>query len=240
MAQDFGQLPRFSQPRSTFALDRSLLGESKNSDLPSRSRNRRRPPILPILGVLLLIGGVVAAVIAAQTNLDLRQWAWGGTRTNVEAIKGQVITLESAAQFAGENKEAAKLFVDLSKTYYNADVINIDIPEFKIVGVVFKQYDVDLDKTFIFGRLENLPLIQAIPRMWISSGDVYFPAGLGQLTTENGVAVGYFLAVIEGDDSPYETLHFSYDEKLDQTAPSASFLSIDFEETPVANSEVQQ
>lgn len=239
MAQDFGQLPRSPQTSSSFELDKSLF-KDKSSALPSRSRNRRRPPILPIVGLLVLVGGVVAAVIAAQTNLDLRQWAWGGVSINEAALNGKVASIESAASLAGENKEAVKLFVELTKTYYDAEVVNIDIPAFQMQGVVFKKYDADLDKTFIFGRLQNLPLIQAIPRMWISSGEVFIPSSIGQLTLENNVPVGYFLATLEGEDDVYQTLHFSYDEKLDQKAPSATFLSIDFNEAPVANVEAQK
>lgn len=242
MAQDFGQLPRSSSPaKSTFAQDWSLVKPKSSvaTTLPSRSRNRNKLPILPIIGLVVLIIGAVAAMLALQTNLDLRQWAWGGVKVNEGALAGQQMNLSSAASLAGQNQEAAKLFVSLTETYYDADAVNIDIPAFQIKGVVFKKYDADLDQTFVFGRLENLPLIQAIPRMWLSSGDVYVPAGIGQLTLENDVPVGYFLTVLEGESIAYETLHFSYDKAVNQKTPSATFLSVDFDD-PIASTEVQQ
>lgn len=240
MAINFGQLPTSSKPTRVFAPDSSMLkGTNFSSEMPMSPRRLRRLPILPIIGLVILIVGGIAALIAVQTNFDLRQWAWGGVTTNNSALQGQPMSLESATALATQNKEAAQLFVNLTKTYYDADVVNIDMPEFKVKGVVFKKYDPSIDRTIVFGRLENLPLIQAVPQMWLSAGDVFVPSGVGQLTLEADVPVGYFMTSLEGDDSVYETLHFSYDKDVDVKRPTAIFLSVDFDE-PLTTTQEQQ
>lgn len=236
MASDISSSsPQQRVPR--FGLDPALMQQRKDAifsaSAPTPRKKRRSLPFAPIVVVVLLIGGLVAAVAAAGTNLDLRNFAWGGIRFNQAALQGQSMNLESTVSLASENREAAQLFLDLSRTYYNADVANIDVPEFQVRGVVFKQYDAELDQTLVFGRLENLPLIQAIPQMWLSDGNIFVPSGIGQLTLENGVPVGYFMTALEGDDAPFDTLHFSYDESVDVTTPTAVFLSVDFDEPVV-------
>ncbi len=238
MSRDFVQdepsieIPESSRSSAQSPWEKELFSEPKKTLPPRRSR---RFPILSVLALVVLVGGMVAALIASQTNLDLRQWAWGGMNVNTSGLNGEKSDLSQMSLTSGEDSETVRLFKELTKTYYQADVMNVSIPEFEIQGVVLKQYDPELDKTFVFSRMENLPLIQAVPRMWITMGDVDFPASVGEVVLESDKPVTYYLAIIEGDDGPYDTLHFSYDESIEVKEPNAPFLSIDFhEEEPIA------
>lgn len=186
---------------------------------------------LAIVGVVVVVIGLVAALIAVQTNFDLRQFAWGGVLFNQAGLQGRQMSLADAAKLQRENSESAALFTELTQTYFDADVVNINNPDFQVKGVVFKKYDAALDQTIVYGRLQNLPLLEAVPAMWLEAGvGEYLPAGVGEIVIEDGQPVGYFMTTIEGDTSLYQTMNFSYDASAQQSAPNSIYLSVEFDD----------
>lgn len=182
-----------------------------------------------ILSVLLL--GLVAAVMSVQTNLDLRQFAWGGVLSNLGQLTGQrAVDLRTLTRV--ENSVLKPSFDELTQTYWQADVVNFSFPEFEVSGVAFQHYDAELDKTFIFARIENIPVIpELVPKMWLErrSGE-FLDAGVGEIVDEDGRAVAYYAVSLEGNTDDYRTLHFSYDPEIKGLGPASTFISIAFDE----------
>lgn len=211
-------------------IEQIFSDEAATSSAPLKKKARHQwRKIGSVLGVFVLVGGVIAAVLAAQTNLDLRQFAWGGVRTNQAALQGQSMSLEEYARQQSSSTGLPEMFTALTKTYFDADVVNIEEPDFQVTGVVFKKYDVDIDQTFIYARLVNLPLIGAVPALWMQDDSgAFVQAGIGEVIVEAEKPVGYFATVLEGDVTGYTTAHFSYDGTVQQIQPSSIFLSVDF------------
>ncbi len=200
------------------------------SHLSPRQKKKRFQRQLAGVGIVVLVVGFIAAMIAVQTNLDLRQFAWGGVTLNQAGLQGRQMSLEEIAKLQKEKSEASALFTQLTQTYFDADVANIDNPDFQIKGVVFKKYDPSLNQTLVYARLSNMPLLAAVPAMWLEKGvGEFLPAGVGEVVLENNVPVGYFMTTLEGDATGYETLNFSYDASVSQKSPSSIYMSVEFD-----------
>lgn len=180
------------------------------------------------LGLFLLpVVGLFIALVLLQTNQDLRGSAWGGILWNT-GIFGQNPVVEQPRPPDVSESKSAVLFHELTKTYWNAEVVNVDLPEFQVQGVAFEAYDADLDKSFIFARIENFPYRADKPlRVWMEdAAGNYLKGGLAEFVMESDVIVMYLVTSLEGDIESYQTVHFSYDDTVGQLSPTASVLSL--------------
>lgn len=180
-----------------------------------------------MLGLLLVVGGLVVTVSLLRNNQDLRGSAWGGILWQTGLFGDASLLQQPTPPDVSESKTAV-LFHELTKTYWDAEVVNVDLPEFSVRGVAFEAYDPELGKSFIFSRIENFPYQSEKPlRVWVedNSGN-FLKAGLGEFVTELEGTVLYVATSLEGEIDTHKTVHFSYDESLDQLQPTAPVLSL--------------
>lgn len=223
------------QPSSVFGGSSPRNSSAFGAPLPSSPQKRRLLGLklriygaIGLLSVLLL--GLVAAVMSAQTNFDLRNFAWGGVISNLGILPQRSVDLRSLGKV--EDSLLKQSFDDLSQTYWQADVVNFSFEEFQVSGVAFKHYDSELDKSFIFARIENIPIIpELIPKVWLErqTGE-FIDAGVGEIVAENDSAVAYYAVSLEGSMDEYKILHFSYDSSLKGLGPESTFISVAFDE----------
>jgi len=187
----------------------------------------RRIHLVGLALLLIPVAGLLIALALLQTNQDLRGSAWGGILWNT-GLFGQDNTVEQPRPPDVSESKSAVLFHELSKTYWDAEVVNVDLPEFEVQGVAFETYDVEIDKSFIFARIENFPYRADKPlRVWMEdAAGNYLKGGLAEFVTEADVIVMYLATSLEGDIESYQTVHFSYDDSLSQLAPTAAVLSL--------------
>lgn len=185
-----------------------------------------------IISVLLL--GLVAAVLSAQTNLDLRQFAWGGIRfAPGEILQGGRTDIGVRPNVTLGSAETAQLFSELTFSYaQTADITNIEVAEFGVRGTAWRVYNNELNQSFIFMRIENPPILEeVVPTVWLEQQPgSYLKAGYGEFLEENDLLVLYVVTSVEGNTDDYSTLHLSYDLNLNALEPESVLLSMNFNE----------
>ncbi len=187
--------------------------------------------MLLLFGVVLFLVGVVGITSNRKTIFDVGSRAWTGLGINLENFRDQFN--RAPTRKAGSNEgflETKKLFDSLSKTYFDAEVQNINIPEFGVRGAAFLKYDVDLDKTFIFTSVENFPIPQnQVIRLWLTrDGQVFLPVGILDYSFGEKGLIGYSVFVRPGDIRNYKELVFSYDPVEKINKPARVVLSVLF------------
>src|SRR5690606_13742846 len=120
---------------------------------------------------VLAVLGLGVALFLLQNNQDLRGSAWGGILWRpglfTESSEHQQPTPPDVS-----NSKTAVLFHQLTKTYWDAEVANVDLPAYDLRGVVFESYDSELDKSFVFSRIENFPFDASRPlRIWLEDAN---------------------------------------------------------------------
>lgn len=192
-------------------------------------------PILPLL--LLVVFAVVMVVIVRvmrEQEFDLRSLAWTGVNVNREKYRellGGTKKEPNAVPIAMDDPTSSRsLFHSLSKTYYDAEVQNISVPDVGVSGAAFLKYDEPLGSTVIFSRIENLPILEGkIIRLWlVKDMDIYQPAGIAEVYTEAGVPVLYSVFTRPEDLRTYKQLLVSYDSTLTIQAPESVVITLDF------------
>ena len=201
-------------------------------DFP-RARRRRWRTITAVVTVFLLIIGVIAAVLAAQTNFDLRQFAWGGVQFDQGILQRSRTDIGVKPNVQEGNRKTAELFTQLTFSYAGkADVVNLNVEDFDVRGVAFRVYNEELDSSHIFLRLENPPFVEskAVVAWLENDAGEYLRAGIGEYLTENGELVLYLVTEVEGNTDNYKRLALSFDSSILEPKPEEIFLRIDFNE----------
>ena len=198
---------------------------------------RRAGPLrlfsVALILVLIVITGLATSGVL-KGGFDFGSRAWTGFSANLAGLTKQASQSgQNASNFSysmESYQKTKKLFDDLSHTYYNAEVQNITIPQFNIIGAAFLKYDETLDKTFIFTSIENFPVPNnQIIRLWITrDGQVYLPVGVMDFMVSNNRFYGYSVFVRPGDIRNYKELVFSYDPVVKINKPSRVVLSVQF------------
>lgn len=193
---------------------------------------------IPIISLGVLFLSLLLVVWFGQKgeSTDLRSRAWNGVTANTESIRARLGGLRVPGEVKSDPKttnttQLQRLFTSLTRTYYNAEVQNISIPDLAISGVAFLAYDSKLDATFIYSRIANMPepLVGAL-RLWLEGkyGD-YQPAGIAEFIREKDVSVSYSVYTQKGDlRDLYRALIFSYDSNSNEASPEAQALQLVF------------
>lgn len=211
---------------SSIAPDKSA---NKNDHNVSSSHRRRN--LIKIFPVILLGFGLVAGLMLVRYSADIRNLAFSGYQLYTSNLTGlKVDPNPSSAQVPESDTSARKLFNSLSRTYFDAEVQNINEPSFGVSGVAFLQYDQEINKTFVYSRITGLPLIEGrLEQMWLVNQNLdYIPAGLGESYPEGDKFITYNVFVHDGDIRAYKKIVYSFDESLESVAPQTPVLSIDF------------
>ncbi len=193
---------------------------------------KKQKNLVRILPILLLGFGLVAGLILVRYSAEIRNLAFSGYQSNLNSLAG--LKVDPNPISSGENEpedSARRLFNSLSRTYFDADVQNIDLPDAGIVGVVFAKYDTDINKTFIFSRIEGMPVVEGrLEQMWLVNQNLdYIPAGLGETYQEGDTRATYNVFVQDGDiTTSYKQVIYSYDSSVESVSPLSPVLSVDF------------
>lgn len=192
-----------------------------------------------LLSLLLL---AVFAIVLSGTvffldrgNLgDIRSRAWSGVTVQLtelgllrEKSKGDINPAEDLTEDAARERT---LFHNLTRTYPNAEVQNIVDSAASVRGVAFLAYDDALGKTFVYARLENMPVVTGtFVRLWlVKNVTEYQKAGIAAFYKEAGLVVLYSAFVRDGDLRSFEKLLVSYDTVLTSDHPETVVLSLLF------------
>lgn len=185
-----------------------------------------------ILAVVLLVGGIFAATKLTKKPTNPPSKAWTGATSNPEAVKEISDSQPAVPNLPSQTESASsKAYRMLVLTYPFAEVQNINIPSLNITGNAFLFYDASTNKTYVFARLENLPVLPSrIVRLWLSNiGKDYIPVGVGEFTKEKEKPVLYSVFVKTGNlKKTYKELVISYDISVQANAPLTPFLNLKF------------
>ena len=184
-----------------------------------------------LAGVSLLLSGVglVAVVMLVGQQQNIFSRAWSGITANTANLRLQLRLAPETSPLptAARSKD---LYDKLTQAYPTVEKAVIDLPALGIQGEAYLHHDSLIDKTFVFSRIENLPLVEGrIVGLWLTDGQVYSPVGISEFVEEGGQTVAYSVFVKEGDlKSEFKEWVFSYDMPTQATAPAASFLKLRF------------
>lgn len=190
---------------------------------------------LVVLGLIPMIA-VVGFFVNSGGNFDLGSRAWTGFNANIDNLKAQFGIKElpkKELSFSVDRpgfEKTKKLYMDLGKTYFDAEVQNIDVPEFGVRGAAFLKYDATIDKTFVFAGIEKLPLPNnQVIRLWVTKDYTeYIPAGVMDYLYEKDVFQGYSVFVRSGDLRKFKDLLISYDPVKKVSQPERVVLTLHF------------
>ncbi len=212
----------------------SLVNDRASFTPTPRRRHSRRGLLGAVLVVLVLGLGLVAALLASQTNLDLRQFAWGGVNLNTSLFQQRWLgpNLQEVIARAPSQAGVKEVFHQLTRLYWDADVVNISLPQFDFNGVAFKAYEPSRNVTYIFARLNNVPWVEGkYLALWLEGNDgSWLYAGSPEYTIESGVLVAYFTFPLEGKVDQYRILHITSDKTQRSSLPGDDLLAIAFAE----------
>lgn len=184
--------------------------------------------LLAFLGVSLVVG----VVLVDRGGLgDIRSRAWSGVVVNVDNLRAKPQDPNPVKGTQGKDtKDSRELFHSLTRTYYTAEVQNISDPSVGVAGVALLQYDQKLNKTFVFTRIENLPVpATGFVRLWlVNEAREYQKAGVAEFFTEQSKPVSYSVFTRDGDLRAFKQLLFSYDDVLEGREPELVVISINF------------
>lgn len=186
---------------------------------------------------------LIAVIQNPQALGDLRSRAWSGAQVNADIVRARLGGLAVPGETKTDPNPVKKertattttldgrtLFHNLTRTYYNAEVQNISEPTLNIHGVAFLAYDKDLDATFIYSSIGNMPEpVVGFLRLWlVDPSDRYTPVGIAEFITENKISVAYSVFTGKGDLRSNKELLFSYDTAIEEASPGAVALTLKF------------
>lgn len=184
-----------------------------------------------LAGVSLLLSTVGLVVVLGVIGSP-QSWlgrAWSGVTVNVELLQSRLLR-RSAVENLPKEAESQEMFIRLVEVYLQAETQNIDLAALGIKGKALMQYDPLIDKTLVWSRIENLPMVEGkIVRLWLTDGQIYLPVGVSEFVEENGLGVAYSVFVSDGNlKTQFSELVFSYDSSMTITSPAAAFLNLRF------------
>lgn len=202
-------------------------------------------PVRNFVFPLLLLAAFAAVLfvtvrfMGGASLTDLRSRAWSGVTYNADRL-GELAGFPSAGKKADPNPLSSaaaddptstkSLFGSLTRTYWDAQVQNISLPEFGIEGVALMKYDEALGKTLVFSRIAGLPYVSGIVvRLWIVRDLTRFvPVGIAEFFPEGTGRVAYSVFSYPGNLSDWEELLVSYDSSLSVAGPESVVIRLKF------------
>lgn len=189
---------------------------------------------LLLLAFFSLVMIVLVTVVQKGTVGDFRSRAWSGITYNAQQL--QLLTglkKKEPNPFTYEKDHPGStktLFHKLTRTYFDAEVQNINLPSLNISGVAFLKYDTDLKKSFVYTRIENLPLpVNQVVRLWMKSKtNEYTKVGIASYYLEFDRNVAYSVYVTDGDIRTNDSLLVSFDSYDAIVEPQAVVLQLKF------------
>lgn len=195
----------------------------------------------PFIGLLVVLVGMAVLLILIRRNQDIRNKAFTGYSLTTDAGNS---SRTDVLQFASpgdldvrpelENTSSSLgLYYTLSHLYQNdhPEMQRVTEPTLHITGKVFMQFDVLIDKTVVFMRLENLPLVgKRFIHVWKSTKDgKYISLGIGEVSFEDGIPVTYAVYSGAGDlHINAQDLILSYDSTVKRNEPETIILKVHF------------
>lgn len=175
-------------------------------------------------------------VVLAQNPQNLLSRAWSGVVVNVERLRdlGQKRDVNPAGVASEDEPNSSRLlFHKLNRTYYDAEVQNILEPAVGVTGVAFLKYDEALNRTFVFARIENLPvLLDKVVQLWLvkNINEAYQKVGIAEFfqDVKGGGPVAYSVFTHEGDLRTYQELWVAYDTGVDVPGPESVVIRLKF------------
>lgn len=180
--------------------------------------------------MLVLVTGLTVGVLLAQQKQNIFGKAWSGVTANIELLQNRLGLKPSPIASLPTQAKSKDLNERLVKAYPKAEVQDINFPAIEIRGKAYLYYDPLIEKTYVFTRVENLPLLEGkIVRLWLTDNQNYLPVGIGEFVQENRKAVTYSVFVKPGDlRTNYKELVLSYESSTQTTLPTAAFLNLKF------------
>lgn len=126
----------------------------------------------------------------------------------------------------GKQNSARSLFNRLSRTYFDAITVNLEAAKQNVKGVVFVKYDPDLDKTFVFAAVRNLPVVEnKTVGVWLGKNiSEYLKAGSFEFAAESGEPAAYSVFSAPGNLTGYDEVLVSYDKSAGVNRPESVVL----------------
>ena len=171
-----------------------------------------------VAALVLAVGGLVTVNILVKQPQDLQQKAFTGASVNAEKILAKVKDAPANPEnFDLTNqKDITTVYKQLTDEYAgkgDTEQQDINEPSARVKGMAYLKYDPVAVGTFVWLRIENLPLPnKKIVHVWVSQdGATYVNVGTVAFEKENGVIVAYNTFIYREDLRTYKNLVFSYD-----------------------------
>ena len=169
--------------------------------------------------LVLAVGGLVTVNVLVKQPHDLQQKAFTGASVNATKILAKVKdapTNPDTLLDLTNQKEITTLYQRLTDKYAgkgDTEQQDINEPSARIKGVAYLKYDPIAVGTFVWLRIENLPLPnKKIVHVWVSQdGTTYVNVGTVAFVKENSAIVAYSTFIHKDDLRTYKNLVFSYD-----------------------------
>ena len=171
------------------------------------------------VALVLAVGGLITVNTLVKQPQDLQQKAFTGASVNAEKILAKVKDAPGNPDKLLDltnQKEITSLYQRLTDKYAGkGDTEQQDILEAsaRVKGTAYLKYDPIAVGTFVWLRIENLPLPnKKIVHVWVTKdGATYVNVGTAAFVKENGVIVAYNTFIHRDDLRTYNNLVFSYD-----------------------------
>mgnify|MGYP001613384574 CR=1 FL=1 len=180
--------------------------------------------------VLVLVFGLATGVGLVQQKQNIFGKAWSGIVTNTDKLQQLFLGPQSAVTNLPTEVASKKLFYDLLATYPNSEVATLSAQALGVSGNAYLIYVPEVQKTFVFSKIEGLPSPKTkVIRLWISSDNInYKPVGTPEFVNENQTNVGYSVFVEPGDLHLQKNLVFSYDTNTQVKSPELIVFDLKF------------
>lgn len=190
----------------------------------------RSKRVLAGMSLLLSMVGLVAVVMASRSPQNIFSKAWSGVTANVELLQSRLGLTPSPVASLPTQAKSKDVYDRLVKAYPRAEIQDVDLPAIDIRGRAYLHYAPLIDKTYVFSRIENLPLLEGkFVRLWLTDNQSYLPVGISEFVQENNRAVAYSVFVKPGDvRANYKELVLSYESSTQTAVPTTGFLNLKF------------
>lgn len=183
-----------------------------------------------VVSSLLLVVGLVVGVVLVNQKQNIFTKAWSGITTNIDVLQKLLLGPQTAVTSLPMEIPSKKLFYDLLSTYPDSEIATISAQSLGVSGQAYLKYVPEVNKTFVFSKIEGLPAPKTkVLRLWISPDNInYKPVGTPEFVNENQKNVGYSVFVEDGDLHLQKNLVFSYDTNTKVTTPELIVFDLKF------------
>lgn len=195
----------------------------------SSSKPANKPGVIQKIGgvkvtigaaaLVLAVGGLVTVNILVKQPQDLQQKAFTGASVNAQKILAKVKDAPANPDKLLDltnQKDITTVYKQLTDKYAgkgDTEQQDINEPSTRVKGVAYLKYEPVAVGTFVWLRIENLPLPnKKLVHVWVSQdGATYVNVGTAAFVKENGSIVAYNTFIYRDDLRTYKNLVFSYD-----------------------------